>query len=75
MITVYSKPGCGGCTATVQHMTKIGLEFTKVDVTTDADAAQHLIDLGYSSLPVVVAGDQHWAGYRPDNIKGLVVSP
>ena len=27
--------------------------------------------LGYVQAPVVMAGDQHWSGYRPDLIKKL----
>lgn len=26
----------------------------------------------YLQAPVVIAGDQHWSGFRPDRIKGLV---
>jgi glutaredoxin-like protein NrdH len=27
--------------------------------------------LGYLQAPVVVAGNEHWSGFRPDRIKGL----
>jgi glutaredoxin-like protein NrdH len=27
--------------------------------------------LGYLQAPVVIAGDEHWAGFRPDRIKAL----
>jgi glutaredoxin-like protein NrdH len=27
--------------------------------------------LGYRQVPVVVAGETHWAGFRPDMINGL----
>ena len=27
--------------------------------------------LGYLQAPVVVAGNDHWSGFRPDRIKGL----
>lgn len=30
------------------------------------------MSLGYLQAPVVVAGDDHWAGFRPDRIKNLV---
>ncbi len=26
----------------------------------------------YLQAPVVIAGDQHWSGFRPDRIKALV---
>ena len=30
--------------------------------------------LGYVQAPVVMAGGEHWSGYRPDKIKGLVLA-
>jgi glutaredoxin-like protein NrdH len=27
--------------------------------------------LGYLQAPVVVAGNEHWSGFRPDRIKAL----
>jgi glutaredoxin-like protein NrdH len=27
--------------------------------------------LGYLQAPVVVAGNEHWSGFRPDRINGL----
>jgi glutaredoxin-like protein NrdH len=31
----------------------------------------HVQNLGYRQVPVVVAGDTHWAGFRPDMISTL----
>ena len=28
-------------------------------------------DLGYLQAPVVIAGDMHWSGFRPDEIAKL----
>ena len=30
--------------------------------------------LGYLQAPVVVAGDSHWSGFRPDRIKELALT-
>ena len=30
--------------------------------------------LGYAQAPVVVAGEDHWSGFRPDKIKALAVA-
>ena len=67
-VTVYSKPACVQCTATTRAMQAKGIDFEVVDLTEDAGAMQHVSDLGYRQAPVVVAGDQHWAGFRPDMI-------
>jgi glutaredoxin-like protein NrdH len=27
--------------------------------------------MGYQQVPVIVAGDDHWSGFRPDKISAL----
>jgi len=70
-ITVYSKPACVQCTATTRALEARGLEFDMVDLTEDAAALEMVQGLGYRQAPVVVAGDDHWAGFRPDMINRL----
>lgn len=70
-ITVYTKPSCVQCNATKRALQKNGLEFTEVDLTQDADALATVKALGYQQAPVVFAGGDHWAGYRPDKIRAL----
>lgn len=71
MITVYSKPACVQCTATTREMDKKGVEYQYIDITEDADAMQTITDLGYRQVPVVIHGDDHWGGFRPDKIGAL----
>lgn len=74
-VTVYTKPACVQCTATKRALDKSGVAYTLVDITTDPDARDHVIALGYRQAPVVVAGNTHWSGFRPDMIKALAASP
>ena len=67
-ITVYSKPMCVQCDATYRALDKQGLDYTKVDLTEDPSALEFIKGLGYQQAPVVIAGDDHWSGYRPDLI-------
>jgi glutaredoxin-like protein NrdH len=46
-------------------------DYTVVDISADADARDYVMSLGHLQPPVVVAGGQHWAGYRPDRIEQL----
>jgi glutaredoxin-like protein NrdH len=71
-VTVYAKPGCPPCDATCRALAKHGLDIDKRDITTDSAARDEAVALGYTSTPVVVAGDEHWSGFRPDRIKALV---
>ena len=70
-ITVYSKPACVQCTATTRAMDAKGIVYNVVDLTQDADAMDRVTSLGYRQAPVVIAGDAHWAGFRPDMIGQL----
>lgn len=70
-ITVYAKPMCVQCDATKRDLTRHGLRYQLVDVTTDEEALERIKDLGYKQAPVVIAGDDHWSGFRPDKIKAL----
>ncbi len=70
-LTVYSKPSCVQCTATTRALDAKGLSYDVIDLTEDADAMSYVSELGYRQAPVVLAGDQHWAGFRPDIIATL----
>lgn len=70
-ITVYSKPACVQCTATTRALAARGLDFQVIDLTQDEAAFSRVSDLGYRQVPVVVAGEEHWSGFRPDLIGRL----
>ncbi len=74
-ITVFSKPACVQCDATYRQLDKLGLDYTIVDITMDADALASVKALGYQQAPVVFAGGDHWSGFRPDKIRALVSRP
>ena len=70
-ITVYSTPSCVKCKATYRALDRKGLAYEVVDVTADAQALETVRSLGYVQAPVVIAGDEHWSGFRPDRIDAL----
>lgn len=71
-ITVYSKPACVQCTATYRALDRAGIAYDVVDISDDTDARDYIMALGYLQVPVVVAGELHWSGFRPDRIGSLV---
>ena len=73
MVTIYSKPLCVQCDATHRLVKRLGIKATIIDISADTEALEYVKSLGHMAAPVVVAGDQHWSGYRPDRIKALVV--
>lgn len=73
-ITVYSKPACVQCTATYRALDRQGLEYDVVDISVDDEALVTVMGMGYRQAPVVVAGDRHWGGFRPDLIKAVATA-
>lgn len=72
-LTVYTKPACAQCNAVSHALDKEGIDYRKVDISTDPEARDYVMSLGYTQAPVVFAGpDNHFSGFRPDRIKQLV---
>lgn len=70
-ITVYTTgPSCARCTLTKQVLTNKGIEFVEVNIRENENARNYVVeDLGYTEAPVVVITDEdHWSGFRPDQI-------
>ena len=72
-VKVLSKPRCVQCDATKRKLEKLGVAYEEVDLTVDADALNEALSLGYQSAPVVIVGDKHWSGFRPDKLEALVL--
>ncbi|MGE0221072.1 glutaredoxin-like protein NrdH [Mycolicibacterium sp.] len=70
-VTVYTKPACVQCNATYKALDKLGIEYDVVDISLDNEARDYVMALGHLQAPVVVAGEDHWSGFRPDRIKAL----
>ncbi|MCC8373604.1 MULTISPECIES: glutaredoxin-like protein NrdH [Photorhabdus] len=70
-ITIYSKPDCVQCSATYQALSRRNIPYQIVDLTENPQALATIRAMGYQQIPVVVAGTQHWSGFRPDKINAL----
>ncbi len=70
-ITIYTRNDCVQCHATKRAMESRGVAFEMVNVDHCPDAADTLRAQGFRSLPVVVAGETSWSGFRPDMINRL----
>jgi glutaredoxin-like protein NrdH len=73
-VTLYSSPGCQPCKATARKLTQLGIEHAHIDVTQDPAALDYIRGLGYTAAPVVVAGEEHWTGFRLTRIEALAAS-
>lgn len=70
-VTVYTKPACVQCNATYRALDKKGITYKSVDISTDPEALEHVLSLGYQQAPVVITDADHWSGFRPDKIAAL----
>ena len=71
MVTVYTLPACVQCDSTKRLLTRNSVEYQEIDLSKDADAMTMVRELGYSAAPVVMAGEDHWSGFRPDKLATL----
>jgi glutaredoxin-like protein NrdH len=72
-VIVYTKPSCVQCDATKRALDKLGVSYEAIDVTTNQDAFDMLVENGFKAMPVVNAGDEWWSGFNPEKINGLVL--
>lgn len=70
IVRVYTTPGCQPCRATTRKLSELGIRHELEDARDPGNLAA-IRFLGHTSAPVVVVGDEHWSGYRPDLIKQL----
>ncbi len=70
-IIIYTRNDCVQCHATRRAMESRGLAFEMVNVDQQPDAADTPARAGFRQLPVVIAGELRWSGFRPDMINRL----
>jgi len=69
--TVYTLPACVQCDSTKRVLTRENIEFDVVDLSQNPQALEMIQALGYTAAPVVIAGDDHWSGFKMDKILAL----
>jgi glutaredoxin-like protein NrdH len=72
MVTVYSNPNCVACEQTKRYLTLKGVEFEAKMIQDSPEVFALIEEKGYASAPVVVAGDDSWAGFRLDRLSALI---
>ena len=72
MVTVYSKPVCFPCKATVRDLTKLEIVHVVLPLLeVSDDQLEAWRNQGLLEAPIVITPDETWSGYRPDRIKQL----
>ena len=73
-VTLYTKPACMQCDMTKKALAAAGIDFEPKDISNPVHAAEFERDnqkWGLRQMPVVLAGSDFWAGFRPDLINKL----
>jgi glutaredoxin-like protein NrdH len=70
-VTVYTLPSCVQCDSTKKVLQRNEIPYNEIDLSINNDAMEMVKALGYASAPVVIAGEEHWAGFRPDKLSNL----
>lgn len=73
MVTLFTLPACVQCDSTKRVLTRNSIEYREVDLSLDTEAMEMVRGMGYTAAPVVIAGDEHWSGFRPDKLSALTV--
>ncbi|HCM9180214.1 TPA: glutaredoxin-like protein NrdH [Enterobacter kobei] len=70
-IIIYTRNNYVQCHATKRAMESRGIVFEMVNIDQQPEAAETLRAQGFRQLPVVIAGETRWSGFRPDMINRL----
>jgi alkyl hydroperoxide reductase subunit F len=75
-ITVYSTQNCPYCRMAKAFLEKHGVPYESIDVGSDSDAAQKMIDLsGQRGVPVIVVDDEVIVGFDSERLNDLFGEP
>jgi len=72
--TVYTMPNCVQCEQTKRYLDNKSVPYETVDITTNPEAYEMVVSLGYKSAPVVVTNSEHWSGFRLERLHQLVIN-
>jgi glutaredoxin-like protein NrdH len=72
MIRLYTKPNCVQCDQTKKFLDRNNLEYVSVDISSDQEAYNKAVEMGFTSAPIVVTDNGAWSGFKPDRLQELL---
>ena len=73
-VMVYTTPTCPWCSKVKDYLTEKGISYEELNVATDSEAADKMIDLtGQRSVPVIAKAGLFVVGYSPEQIDKLLI--
>lgn len=71
-ITIYSTETCPHCQSAKSYLKRKGFEYEELNVQTNKEARQALIDKGYRGVPVLVINGTDVVGFDKEKIDQLL---
>lgn len=71
-ITVFSKNNCMQCKMTKKFLEQNGAEFEEINIDEHPEKVDYVKSLGFTSAPVIEAGDLVFSGFQPAKLKEIV---
>ena len=72
-VTIYSTPVCHFCQTAKEFFKENNVEYTEIDVASDAEKRQEMIDMtGQMGVPVIQIGQDVVIGFDEDKVKELL---
>ncbi|MEK6564348.1 MAG: glutaredoxin domain-containing protein [Candidatus Omnitrophota bacterium] len=72
-VTVYSTPSCSYCIRLKSYLNQKGINFTNIDVSSDAQSLEKMISLsGQMGVPVININGEIVVGFDKDKIDRLL---
>ena len=72
-VTIYSTPTCTYCVLAKQFFTENNVEYTEVDVASDAEKRTEMIEkTGQMGVPVIEIDDQVVVGFEESKVREML---
>jgi glutaredoxin-like YruB-family protein len=72
-VTIYITPVCHFCQAAKEFFTENNVEYTEIDVASDAEKREEMIEMtGQMGVPVIRIGDDVVIGFDEAKVKELL---
>ena len=71
-ITLFSKNNCMKCKMTKKLLDKEGADYQEINIDEQPDMVDYVKSLGFTSAPVIKAGDISFSGFQPSKLKEII---
>lgn len=71
-ITIFQKQLCMQCKMTKKFLEKEGADFVEINIDEHPEKIDYVKSLGFTSAPVIEAGDIVFSGFQPNKLKEII---